>query len=81
MKQGSFFKKNSQYILPKIDNFQGTIFRLANNWFNFVPQTDSPIQYLEIGAFHGANAISVNNTYAKHPVSYTHLTLPTKRIV
>jgi len=76
MKQGSFFKKNSQYILPKIDNFQGTIFRLANNWFNFVPQTDSPIQYLEIGAFHGANAISVNNTYAKHPNSLLYCVDP-----
>lgn len=53
----------------KIDNFQGIKYRLADNWFNFIPQTNTPIEYLEIGTFHGANIISVNQTYAKHPDS------------
>jgi SAM-dependent methyltransferase len=63
-------KKNiSVYQPPKLDNYQGVIFKLANNWFNFIPQANAPIDYLEIGTFHGGNAISVNQTYAKHPNS------------
>ena len=49
-----------------IDNFEGTKYRLADNWFDFIPQTNTPIEYLEIGTFHGANAISVNKSYAKY---------------
>ena len=50
-------------------SFVGTQYRLANNWYNFVPQRGNPIKYLEIGTFYGANAISVCNSYAKHPES------------
>jgi predicted O-methyltransferase YrrM len=35
-----------------------------------------PIKYLEVGAFYGANAISVANTYAAHPESELHLVDP-----
>ena len=50
-------------------HFEGTQFRLANNWFQFIPRVQSSIEYLEIGTFYGANLISVSETYAKHPDS------------
>lgn len=50
--------------------FKGTAYRLANNWFPFIPVDSSkPIRYAEIGAFYGANIISVADTYGKHPES------------
>lgn len=50
-------------LLP--DSFQGTQYRLSDNWFSFVPMPDGPINYLEIGAFYGANLISVASSYGK----------------
>ena len=41
----------------------------------FAHLKDEPINFLEIGTYLGAS------TQAFHAVSYTHLTLPTKRIV
>lgn len=52
-----------------LTNFTGTAYRLANNWFSEVPIPEGPINYLEIGAFFGANVISVANSYARHPDS------------
>ena len=51
-----------------IDNFAGTNYRLADNWFNHINVKDynKKINYLEIGAFYGANIISVANTYGLH---------------
>lgn len=52
-----------------IKNFQGIQYRLSHNWFNFVNIDDyknKPINYLEIGLLHGANIISVANTYGLH---------------
>jgi predicted O-methyltransferase YrrM len=49
------------------DAFKGASYRLANNWLNHLKIEDfmyRPINYLEIGVFYGANAISVANTYA-----------------
>jgi len=65
---GFRLRKKQTYNPPNIQliNFEGTQYRLADNWFNFIPQTNTPIEYLEIGTFHGANAISVNKSYAKH---------------
>ena len=53
------------------DNFDGVQIRLADIWQKFIPieEFNRPIKYLEIGVFYGANAISVGNTYAKHPDS------------
>jgi predicted O-methyltransferase YrrM len=59
-----------------INNFEGVSYRLADNWFNFIPKTDGPIQYLEIGTFYGANALSVEKTYAKHPGSIIYCVDP-----
>lgn len=49
--------------------FQGVVYRLADNWFQFVPVTSNPIRYAEIGAFYGANLVSVARSYAVHPES------------
>ena len=52
-----------------LTNFNGVHWRLANNWFPHVDINefkDRPIKYLEIGAFYGANIISVANTYGAH---------------
>jgi predicted O-methyltransferase YrrM len=52
-----------------LNNFIGLQYRLANNWFNFVDINnfkDTPINYLEIGVFYGANILSVANSYALH---------------
>jgi predicted O-methyltransferase YrrM len=46
--------------------FQGTHYRFANNWYDFIPRKETPIEYLEIGTFYGANIISVSETYGKH---------------
>ena len=50
-------------------NFIGTTYRTANNWFDSIALSDYeniPINYLEIGAFYGANLLSVADTYCKH---------------
>uniref|UniRef100_A0A6C0CVI3 Methyltransferase n=1 Tax=viral metagenome TaxID=1070528 RepID=A0A6C0CVI3_9ZZZZ len=52
-----------------LNNFVGKAYRLADNWFRNINQNDyndKPINYLEIGAFYGANIISVANTYGIH---------------
>lgn len=53
-------------------NFIGEKYRLSNNWYNHInlnDYTNRPINYLEIGAYHGANLLSVADTYAIHPQS------------
>jgi predicted O-methyltransferase YrrM len=52
--------------------FVGITYRLADNWFHHVDLNsykDRPIKYLEIGAFYGANLLSVAKTYGQHPDS------------
>jgi SAM-dependent methyltransferase len=52
--------------------FIGTTYRTADNWFyhvNLLEYIDRPIKYLEIGAFYGANLLSVEKTYARNPDS------------
>jgi predicted O-methyltransferase YrrM len=52
-----------------LNNFQGTQYRLSNNWFNNLDinyYKDRPINYLEIGTFYGANILSVAKTYGLH---------------
>lgn len=56
-------------IYYMLNNFVGTQYRLADNWFTNVDvhsYNNKPINYLEIGAFYGANVISVANTYGIH---------------
>ena len=50
--------------------FKGVAYRLANNWFPYVtPDPNKPIRYAEVGAFYGANMLSVAETYGLHPES------------
>ncbi len=51
-----------------LNNFVGTQYRLANNWFDYIKldDYDKPIHYLEIGTFYGANLLSVAKTYGAH---------------
>ena len=49
-----------------LSNFKGQSYRLCDNWLTVIPQTNNPINYLEIGTFYGANLISVAKTYAAH---------------
>ncbi len=49
-----------------LKNFKGGVYRLANNWFNFINPNDyidKSINYLEIGTFYGANLLSVAQLY------------------
>lgn len=55
-------------VLPKA--FRGDAYRLADNWFPFIKSDSSrPLRYAEIGAFYGANIISVAMSYGAHPES------------
>lgn len=52
--------------------FNGIAYRLSDNWYSHVALDEyknRPIKYLEIGAFYGANIISVAQTYGLHDES------------
>jgi predicted O-methyltransferase YrrM len=52
-----------------LSNFVGTQYRLADNWNIFINEDEyknKPINYLEVGAFYGANILSVAETYGVH---------------
>jgi len=52
-----------------LNNFTGTQYRLANNWYSFISIKEyynKKINYLEIGTFYGANILSVAHTYGLH---------------
>ena len=52
-----------------LDNFNGTQYRIANNWFSYIDLNnykDRPINYLEVGVFYGANLLSVAKSYGSH---------------
>ncbi len=58
---------------------KGRWFTLPNNWFVLVNPDEfqkKPIQYLEIGAHCGVNAICVAATYASHPDSKLYVIDP-----
>jgi len=55
-----------------MSSFQGVTYRTASNWFALLDVNrykDTPIKYLEIGCFYGANILSVAKTYGLHPES------------
>jgi hypothetical protein len=61
--------------LTQLDKFEGTTYTLAENWLmhvNINEYIHKPIQYLEIGTRHGANLLSVANSYGAHPESQLH---------
>ena len=50
-------------------SFVGVTYRTAHNWYYNLNLNDyykTPINYLEIGTFYGANLLSVADTYGKH---------------
>ena len=49
--------------------------------YGSVIETENGIGFTDIGAIHGNNLRKWIELDALDPVSYTHLTLPTKRIV
>jgi SAM-dependent methyltransferase len=54
---------------------EGEKYRCVDNWFGLVPEPsdDQPINYLEIGAFYGANLISfAESYYGKHKDTKLH---------
>lgn len=56
-------------------NIEGDKYRTVDNWVGFIPEPDAdiPINYLEIGAYYGANVISFGQShYAKHPATQIH---------
>ena len=56
-------------IINIMNNVRGIKYRLVNNWYNYIPIKDMspPLRYLEVGVLCGANAISFDLTYGKHP--------------
>jgi hypothetical protein len=63
----SYYDSRIQQLTP---GFQGLCGKLAEDWFQFIHFTpESVINYLEIGALHGANVISVSRSYCINPNS------------
>jgi hypothetical protein len=55
------------YLNP---SFSGIAYRLATNWARYLtPDPSKPFRYAEVGAFYGANIISVADIYGTHPDS------------
>lgn len=55
--------------MPVLPDFEGIQYRLAFQWKSLIPIEKRSIQYLEIGAYCGGSAVSVAQTYARHPES------------
>jgi Methyltransferase domain len=68
------FGNKQPFAQPPPPPFKEFIGRFYNknpdiNWSPYIPQTNSPINYLEIGVADGGNVIQVEKTFAKHPDS------------
>jgi hypothetical protein len=61
-------------LLPK--GFQGNVYNMSYKWRGIVTELDVPMKIMEIGSYHGANAISLTKTFAKHPKSEIHCVDP-----
>jgi predicted O-methyltransferase YrrM len=57
-------------VIP-LANFEGRYYNKnpETNWSPFIPITNIPINYLEIGVSDGGNAIHIANSYCKNPDS------------
>lgn len=62
------------FLLPQ--GYIGPQFRLANYWFEHIPDFKRSIKYLEIGVFCGGNALSVAESYARYDNSEIHCVDP-----
>ena len=56
---------------PELKDFIGRYYGKNPDiyWKPFIPKTDGPINYLEIGVADGGNAIEIEKSFAKHPDS------------
>ena len=52
-----------------MESFEGITYKLSDNWLNYIPKENKPINYLEIGTFYGANLFSVLKNYCTHKES------------
>jgi hypothetical protein len=72
--------------IPKLDipyylgKYEGMLFHSHDKkrWTNVIPIPAGPINYLEIGVSYGLHAISIENTYCKHPDSKIYCVDPWK---
>lgn len=69
----SFRKQTLKEYIERTVNLHPAI-----KWSYAVPITNNPINYLEIGVFHGKHAIDVADTYCKHPDSKVYCVDPWK---
>ena len=70
-KDYSMYFSRSKELLNSV-GYKGVVYRTATFWTDFIPVTDGPVKYLEIGTFQGANAISFGMIYGKHEKSEIH---------
>lgn len=75
----------SEYDYSKIDDleksllpsgFRGNVYNLSYKWSGIILPLDIPRKIIEIGSYHGANALSLVKTFAKHPNSEIHCVDP-----
>lgn len=67
-----YLENYNNNIITRVPEFEGKSYRKSDNWFSHIPLEkfkNIPIKYLEIGAFYGANLLSVSETYGKHEFS------------
>lgn len=63
--------------MAKQIRFSGQMWRLCDNWFEYIPVApEKSINYLEIGCLHGANLLSVMETYAQYRESKAYAVDP-----
>ena len=63
-------------IFASQEDFKHILYHKNNIFHDIDEYKDRPINYLEIGAFHGGNAISVAHSYGLHQDSKLHLIDP-----
>ena len=66
-----FHKKGCDYL--NSIGYIGKVYRTSYFWKDILElDTKQQVKYLEIGAFHGANALSFLNIYGEHDLSEVH---------
>ena len=58
------------------EGFTGNVYNISYKWQTIIPDSDSPLKIMEIGAYHGANVCSYMKTYARHNLSEVHCVDP-----
>jgi len=58
------------------EGFIGNVYNISYKWLQIIPEPNTSIKIMEIGAYHGANICSYMKTYAKHPNTEIHCVDP-----